>query len=88
MILHYLRMRRNVNRNVFNDLKNVSGPNVLTDNVSVVRLRESTSCCLTRGYSRFCDMLIIFKQLLSPLEFDLFMLSSICRCFLETQLCD
>ena len=25
MILHLLRMRRNVNRNVFNDRKNVSG---------------------------------------------------------------
>ena len=31
MILHLLRMRRNVNRNVFNDLKNLSATAVQTE---------------------------------------------------------
>ena len=34
MILHVLRMRRNVNRNVFNDRKNVSATAPLTMNIS------------------------------------------------------
>ena len=37
MILHLLRMRRNVNRNVFNDRKNVSAtPSVLRDCIAVM----------------------------------------------------
>ena len=47
MILHLLRMRRNVNRNVFNDRKNVSATPPSASLPSVVR-RGSWNPCLSR----------------------------------------